>query len=102
MGPVAVGRVGAPEPRRLAWWWILVGTLALLAYSSRAPGGRPPEDALYQWGTAISAALVYAVVFGLVLLIARGGGPLRDLFGLRRPRSWAIASGLASRCSSES
>lgn len=95
MGAVAVGGVGPPEPRRLAWWWILVGALALLAYSSRAAGGRPPEDALYLWGTAISAALVYGIVLGLVLLIARGGGPLRELFALRRPRSWAIAGGLA-------
>jgi membrane protease YdiL (CAAX protease family) len=89
-----VGGVGPPEPRRLAWWWILVGVLAVLAYSSRASGGRPPEDALYLWGTAISAALVYGVVLGLVLLIARGSRPLRELLALRRPRSWAIAGGL--------
>jgi membrane protease YdiL (CAAX protease family) len=95
VGSVAVGGVGTPDSRLLTWWWILVGALALLAYSSRASGGRPPKDALYLWGTAISAALVYALVLALVLLIARGGPPRRELFALRRPRSWAIAGGLA-------
>ncbi len=73
---------------------MLVGVLALLAYASRASGGRPPEDALYQWGTAASAAIVYAFVLGLVLLIARGA-PVRELFALRPPRSWKTALGLA-------
>jgi membrane protease YdiL (CAAX protease family) len=89
-----VGGVERADPRRLTWWWLLVGVLALLAYSSRATGGRPPEDALYQWGTAASAVIVYAVVLGLLLLIARGG-PVRELFALRPPPSWARALGWA-------
>ncbi len=89
-----MGGVERGDPRRLAWWWILVGVLAVLAYSSRATGGRPPEDALYQWGTAASAAIVYAVVLGLVLLIARGE-PVRELLALRSPPSWARALGWA-------
>jgi membrane protease YdiL (CAAX protease family) len=76
------------------WWWVLVGALALLAYAGRASGGRPPKDALYLWGTAVSAAIVYTFVLGLVLLIARGA-PVRELLALRPPRSWAIALGLA-------
>ena len=91
---MAVGRVERADPRRLTWWWLLVGTMALLAYSSRATGGKPPDDALYQWGTAASAAIVYAVVLGLVLLIARGG-PVRELLALRPPASWARAFGWA-------
>jgi uncharacterized protein len=89
-----MGGLDRRHPRRLGWWWVLVGTLALLAYSSRATGGRPPDDALYQWGTAISAAIVYAFVLGLVLLIARGGGP-RELLALRAPASWWRALGWA-------
>jgi membrane protease YdiL (CAAX protease family) len=89
-----VGGVDRGDPRRLTWWWLLVGVLALLAYSSRAAGGRPPEDALYQWGTAASAAIVYAFVLGLVLLIARGGAT-RELLALRPPPSWARALGWA-------
>jgi membrane protease YdiL (CAAX protease family) len=87
-----VGRVDTKP--RLAWWTLLVGVLAALAYASRASGGRPPENALYQWGTAISAAVVYAIVLGLVVLIAKGG-PARELLALRQPRSWLKALGLA-------
>jgi membrane protease YdiL (CAAX protease family) len=79
---------------RLAWWALLVGVLAALAYASRASGGKPPENALYQWGTAISAAILYAIVLGLVLWIAKGG-PARQLLALRQPRSWLKALGLA-------
>ena len=89
-----MGGVERGNPRKLTWWWILVGVLALLAYSSRASGGRPPKDALYQWGTAVSAAVVYAVVLGLVLLIARGEH-MRELLALRLPRSWGAAMGWA-------
>jgi uncharacterized protein len=87
-----VGRVETKP--RLAWWALLVGVLAALAYASRATGGKPPENALYQWGTAISAAVVYAVVLGLVVLIAKGG-PARELLALRPSRSWLRALGLA-------
>jgi membrane protease YdiL (CAAX protease family) len=93
VGVVAVGRVEErPNPGKLAWWWILVGMLAVLAYAGRASGGKPPEDALYQWGTAFFAAVVYAAVLGLLLLIARGES---GLFALRPPRSWARALGWA-------
>ena len=92
MGSVAVGVVDTKP--RLAWWALLVGVLAALAYASRASGGKPPENALYQWGTAISAAILYAVVLGLVLLIAKGA-PARQLLALRRPRSWPKALGLS-------
>jgi CAAX protease family protein len=92
MGAVAVGVVDTKP--RLAWWALLVGVLAALAYASRASGGKPPENALYQWGTAISAAILYAVVLGLVLLIAKGA-PASRLLALRMPRSWLNALGLA-------
>jgi membrane protease YdiL (CAAX protease family) len=87
--------VGVVETKpRLAWWTLLVGVLAALAYASRASGGKPPENALYQWGTAISAAILYAIVLGLVLWIAKGA-PARQLLALRQPRSWPKALGLA-------
>ena len=90
---MAVGRVEErPNPGKLAWWWILVGVLAVLAYAGRASGGKPPEDALYQWGTAFFAAIVYAAVLGLLLLIARGEN-VRNIFALRPPRSWTRALG---------
>jgi membrane protease YdiL (CAAX protease family) len=87
--------VGVVETKpRLAWWTLLVGVLAALAYASRASGGKPPENALYQWGTAISAAILYAIVLGLVLWIAKGA-PARQLLALRQPTSWPKALGLA-------
>jgi membrane protease YdiL (CAAX protease family) len=87
--------VGVVETKpRLAWWTLLVGVLAALAYASRASGGKPPENALYQWGTAFSAAILYAIVLGLVLWIAKGG-PARQLLALRQPKSWPKALGLA-------
>jgi membrane protease YdiL (CAAX protease family) len=93
VGAVAVGRVEErPNPGKLTWWWILVGVLAVLAYAGRASGGRPPDDVLYQWDTAVFAAIVYAVVLGLLLLIARGEN---GLFALRPPPSWARALGWA-------
>jgi CAAX protease family protein len=85
---------GVDTKPRLAWWTLLVGVLAALAYASRASGGKPPENALYQWGTAISAAILYAIVLGLVLLIAKGA-PAKELLALRQPRSWPKALGLA-------
>jgi hypothetical protein len=92
---MAVGRVEErPNPGKLAWWWILVGTLAVLAYAGRASGGKPADDVLYQWDTAIFAAIVYAVVLGLLLLIARGED-VRELFALRSPHSWGRAIGWA-------
>ena len=92
---MAVGRVEErPNPRRLAWWWILVGMLAVLAYAGRASGGKPADDVLYQWDTAIFAAIVYAVLLGLLLLIARGDD-VRELFALRSPPSWSRAIGWA-------
>jgi CAAX protease family protein len=91
-----MGRVEQrPNPRKLTWWWLLVGILIVLAYAGRASGGRPPSDVLYQWDTAIAAAIVYAFVLGLVFLIARGESS-RELFALRPPRAWSAALGWAA------
>ena len=71
-----------------------MGTLIVLAYAARASGGRPPDDVLYKWDTAIAAAILYAFVLGLLLLIARGES-FRRLFALRPPRTWSAAVGWA-------
>ena len=66
MGAVAVGRVEErPEPGKADLVVDPAGVLAVLAYAGRASGGRPPDDVLYQWDTAVFAAIVYAVVLGL-------------------------------------
>lgn len=82
------------EPWRLVAWATLVAALAAIGYTSRIRGGKPSDDALYQYDTAVGGILVYAILLGILLWIARGL-PGRELFALRRPTSWPRALGLA-------
>lgn len=72
------------DKRRLIPWTIMVGALTLLAYASRAAGGKPPKDAAYQYSTAAGGIVQYAIILMVVLLIAR---PDWSLLALRRPSS---------------
>ena len=67
--------------------------LALLAYAGRASEGKPEPDALYHYGVAISGLVLEGILLAAVLLIARGMD--RRELGLRAPRSWVKALGLA-------
>jgi membrane protease YdiL (CAAX protease family) len=78
---------------KLIGWLALVGSLAALNYSSRFTQGKPPADTLYRYGTAISGVIFYVITLGIVLWIANGIP--RGKLGLRRPRSWPRAIGLA-------
>jgi uncharacterized protein len=79
--------------RKLVAWLALVGTLAALNYGSRLTAGKPPRDALYQYSVAVGGLIVYAIVLGLVLRIARGLS--REQLGVRAPVSWIRAFWLA-------
>lgn len=79
---------------RLVAWASLVLFLAFIGYAGRLLGGKPPENALYQYETAIGGVFIYGLLLLLLLWIARGL-PRRELFALRRPRSWPKALGLA-------
>lgn len=79
---------------RLVAWLSLVLFLALIGYASRLTGGKPPQNALYRYETAVGAVVIYVVLLLLLLWIARGL-PAREFFALRRPRSWPRALGLA-------
>jgi membrane protease YdiL (CAAX protease family) len=81
------------ERSRLIGWLALVAGLATLNYASRETSGKPPQDELYQWGTAVGGLFLFALILGLVLWIAHGRE--RQLLALRRPRSWPHALGLA-------
>lgn len=70
---------------RLAAWITLVSVLAVLGYASRAAGGKPPKDAAYQYSTAVSGFVQYAIILAVLLAIAR---PDRRLLALRRPSSY--------------
>jgi uncharacterized protein len=76
---------------RLIAWLALVGVLTALAYVGRASEGDPPEDVLYRYETALGSAILYGLVFGIVLLLCRGASA-RELLALRRPRSWGRAA----------
>jgi membrane protease YdiL (CAAX protease family) len=79
--------------RKLAGWLALVGTLAALNYGSRLTEGKPPRDALYQYSVAVGGLILYAIVLGVVLWIARGLS--REQLGVRAPVSWVNAFWLA-------
>jgi hypothetical protein len=70
---------------RLTAWVVLVSVLALLGYASRAAGGKPPKDAAYQYSTAASGLVQYAIILAVVLAITR---PEWRLLALRRPSSY--------------
>lgn len=79
--------------RKLVAWCAVVGTVAALNYAERFGGQKPPRNALFHYDLAISELVVYAVIFGLLLWIARGLS--WDELGVRRPKSWPRAAGLA-------
>jgi membrane protease YdiL (CAAX protease family) len=61
--------------------------------AGRFTGGKPPKNALYDYGTAVSELVLFAIILAVVLWIARGL-PRREAFALRRPASWGRAAGL--------
>ncbi len=76
---------------RLAAWISLVTALAAIAYADRAAGGKPPQNAVYQYSLAVGGLVQYGLVAGLVLLIAAGANP-RRLLGLQSPVAWTRAA----------
>jgi hypothetical protein len=80
---------------RRALWLLLVGALISIAYAGRLAGdGKPADDALYRYETAISGIVLYLILLGIAVMLGRGL-PLRDFFALRRPASWPRALGLS-------
>ena len=80
--------------RRLIGWWALVGTLSVLAFAASASSSEPVQDALYRYETAIVGLFFYALILGVILLIA-SGFDRREAFALRRPTSWGRAIGIS-------
>jgi len=78
---------------KLAGWFLLVGVVSAISYAGRFAGGKPPKNALYEYSTAASELILFAIILAFVFLIARGL-PKRDAFALRAPRSWGQAIGL--------
>ena len=80
---------------RLLAWLIVVGVLTLLAYGARLSDTETPDDLAYRYSSSVAALIQYGIMLGILLLIARGL-PKRELFALRRPRSWKRGLGLAA------
>jgi membrane protease YdiL (CAAX protease family) len=84
--------------KRLYFWILFVGLIALLNYSARFSGSssvsnKSTHDAVYSYSTFVGGTIVYAVWLGIVLLICIDRF---DLLALRQPRTgWLKALGLA-------
>lgn len=104
MGAVAVGgmtpeadptEAALPRPGRLNGWFAFVAAFSALSYASRLLVESPERNETpYRYSSAIGAAVQFAVIFGIALLLARGSD-LRQTFALRRPTSWAKAAGIS-------
>jgi len=93
MGAVAVGGVKpAIGTGRLAAWAGFIVLIGALNAVGHAAGGPPDGNVLYRYSTAVGGVIQYAVILGIVLVIARGLD-LREVFALRRPTSPPAAAG---------
>ncbi len=84
-----------PSRGRLVAWLVFVLALTALGYAGRVDGSEPPDDIAFRYSYALAALVQYAVMLGILLLIARGR-PVRELFAMRRPASWWRAVGLGT------
>jgi membrane protease YdiL (CAAX protease family) len=79
-------------PGRLAAWLAFALAFAALGYTARFAGGEEPKDVAYRYSSSIAALFQYALILGILLLIAHGLSK-REMFALRRPESWPRAIG---------
>lgn len=82
------------EPWRIVAWLVLAAVVVSAAYAGRFLVDDPIDDPLYRYETALNGLVIYGILLGLLLLIARGT-PRRRFFALERPASWGRALGLA-------
>jgi membrane protease YdiL (CAAX protease family) len=81
--PVAASR----HPGRLLAWLCIILGLTALNYLGRFAAEDTPDDIAYQWTSSIGVVVQFGLMLGVLLLITIGL-PKRELFALRRPRSW--------------
>jgi membrane protease YdiL (CAAX protease family) len=81
------------HPARLAAWLAFVLALTGLNYLGRFASEDTPDDIAYQWTSSIGIVVQFGLMLGILLLISMGL-PKREMFALRRPRSWKRAGAL--------
>ena len=81
---------------RLIAWSIVAGVSIMLAFAGQFLVEEEETDRspVYSWEFTASGGVTFAVLTGIVLLIAIDA-PKRALLALRRPRHWGVAAGLA-------
>jgi membrane protease YdiL (CAAX protease family) len=81
---------------KLRGWIALVGGVTAINYAGNYAGHaskKDTEEALFHYSTAVGALVVYGIILGIVLVIAR---ERRDLLAWRPPKlGWLKALGLA-------
>lgn len=77
---------------RLVAWAVLIVLIGTLNAVGHAAEGAADRTVLYKYSTAVGGAIQYAVILGIVLVIARGLD-FREVFALRRPSSLRAAAG---------
>jgi membrane protease YdiL (CAAX protease family) len=81
--------------RKLVWWWVLVGAIAVFSFAGQASSDNAPDpNAFYRYGTVAVGVILYLLLLSFALLIATGLD-LREAFALRRPASWRRAALIA-------
>ena len=80
---------------RLVGWCALVTFMATLAYAAQVSSGPPQKDVAYLWSSSILAAIEYAFMFGIVMLLTRGLDRCSFL-AFRQPTSWWRAAGIGA------
>ena len=92
---VAEGQRAANDDRRLAGWLGFVTLFAALAYSSNlVADDSTVEEPLYDSSFFFASVVGLGMMVGVALLVAVRARK-RELFALRRPRSWGRAAGIS-------
>jgi membrane protease YdiL (CAAX protease family) len=86
-----MGRVDHRVSGALIGWLAFLVIFSALNYIARFSGPKPPKDVAYRWESSIAALVQFALIFAIVLLIARGRDK-REFFALRPPTSWGRAA----------
>jgi membrane protease YdiL (CAAX protease family) len=75
-------------------WLVLTGTFAVLNFAAASQAPERGQDTVFTYDVIVSAVVAYGLLFVLVLALTRGLDR-REVFALRRPRSWPVALGLS-------